>query len=229
MNSLLPEENVAKVGLIAVALSDDVLSNVGQGAWERSGGLEIEQALPAEEYVIVRPIVVHGGNRAEVEQLLRDWCDAPNASARCDLILTVGGDGLSPRDVIPDATEAVIERRCPGLAEHLRQHAAPNGAELAGEGGAAGDEPDSLAKSGAEPASLVLSAEGGERPFVPAALTRAVAGIRGQTLIINLPSCYRRPADALAVILPLLPEALAAVSSPRTKLTGEPTEASRPL
>jgi len=39
---------------------------------------------------------------------------------RVDLALTTGGTGLTPRDVTPEATLAVIERETPGLAEALR-------------------------------------------------------------------------------------------------------------
>lgn len=200
MSSLLPDENQVRVGLLAVAANDNVLSNVGQAAWERSGAQEIEEALPVEEYTIVRPLVIHGGNRAEVEQLLRDWCDATNVSARCDLILTLGGDGPSPRDVVPDATFAVIERHCPGIAEHLRRFGEPTNAELASQG--------------------ILTTDTAEGAFLPAPLTRGVAGIRGKTLIVNLPSCYRKPADALRVMLPLLPEALALIHKQIESTTG---------
>src|SRR5688572_6772189 len=36
------------------------------------------------------------------------------------LVITSGGTGLSPRDVTPEATEAVIERNVPGIAELMR-------------------------------------------------------------------------------------------------------------
>lgn len=38
----------------------------------------------------------------------------------CTLVLTTGGTGLSPTDVTPEATRAVIEREVPGIAEILR-------------------------------------------------------------------------------------------------------------
>jgi molybdopterin adenylyltransferase len=52
--------------------------------------------------------------------LIRDrliaWCD----KMRLDLIVTTGGTGLSPRDVTPDATICVIEKRVPGMEEVIR-------------------------------------------------------------------------------------------------------------
>ena len=47
---------------------------------------------------------------------LRQWADDPTV----DLILTTGGTGLAPRDVIPQATLAVIEYQIPGIPEAMR-------------------------------------------------------------------------------------------------------------
>ena len=38
----------------------------------------------------------------------------------CDLIFTTGGTGLTPDDVTPEATRAVLSREAPGFAEAMR-------------------------------------------------------------------------------------------------------------
>jgi molybdopterin adenylyltransferase len=40
---------------------------------------------------------------------------------KMDLILTTGGTGLGPRDVTPEATEAVADKMVPGFAEEMRR------------------------------------------------------------------------------------------------------------
>jgi molybdenum cofactor synthesis domain-containing protein len=55
--------------------------------------------------------------RARIEERLRHWSDAE----RCELVLTTGGTGLSPSDVTPEATLAVIEREAPGIPEAMRE------------------------------------------------------------------------------------------------------------
>lgn len=73
--------------------------------------------------VVAARAVVSDDTVPIVRQLLA-WCDSDVA----DLVLTTGGTGLSPRDVTPEATRAVIEREATGIAERLR---AVTGAEVA--------------------------------------------------------------------------------------------------
>lgn len=42
----------------------------------------------------------------------------------CDLVFTTGGTGLTPDDVTPEATRAVIDREAPGFAEAMRAEGA---------------------------------------------------------------------------------------------------------
>jgi molybdenum cofactor synthesis domain-containing protein len=56
-------------------------------------------------------------DRAAIEQVLRRH-SAPEADIA--LIFTTGGTGLTPDDVTPEATRAVIDRDAPGFAEALR-------------------------------------------------------------------------------------------------------------
>jgi molybdopterin adenylyltransferase len=97
---------------------------------------------------------------------LEQWCD----DVDLDLILTTGGTGFTQRDVTPEATLRVIQRRAPGLEEAMRA--------------------ESL------------------KHTVHAMLSRAVAGIRGQTIIVNLPGSPKAVRENLAVILPALPHAV---------------------
>lgn len=42
---------------------------------------------------------------------------------KADLLITVGGTSLSPEDVTPEATQMVIDRAIPGMAEEMRRQA----------------------------------------------------------------------------------------------------------
>jgi len=45
---------------------------------------------------------------------------AVRALAGVDLVVTTGGTGLSPRDVTPEATLAIMDRQVPGVSELMR-------------------------------------------------------------------------------------------------------------
>lgn len=51
-----------------------------------------------------------------IRDKLIDICD----SEKANLIITTGGTGFSLRDVTPEATEEVIEKKVPGFSEMLR-------------------------------------------------------------------------------------------------------------
>ncbi|MBI4406070.1 MAG: molybdenum cofactor biosynthesis protein [Deltaproteobacteria bacterium] len=88
----------------------------------------------------------------------------------CDLIITTGGTGLSPRDVTPEATRSIIDREIPGLAELMRAK------------------------------GLIHTPS--------AALSRGICGLRGQTLVVNLPGSTQAVEQGLQSILPILPHAI---------------------
>ena len=69
--------------------------------------------------VAVRSVVPDEPDRIAAK--LARWAD----SGEVDVILTTGGTGLTERDVTPEATQAVLERAAPGIAEALRAGAAP--------------------------------------------------------------------------------------------------------
>ena len=84
----------------------------------------------------------------------------------CDLVLTTGGTGLSPRDFTPEATKEVIEKEIPGISEAMR-------------------------KQSMEKIKFAM-------------LSRAIAGVRGKTLIINLPGSPAAVRDAFEVLRDIL-------------------------
>ena len=82
---------------------------------------------------------------------------------RLHLVLTTGGTGFSPRDVTPEATESVIEKRTPGIPEAMRAE------------------------------SMRITPMG--------CLSRETAGIRGGTLIINLPGSKKASTENFSAVV----------------------------
>jgi molybdopterin adenylyltransferase len=54
---------------------------------------------------------------AELTKVLRELAD----KEACCLIITTGGTGPAPRDITPEATEAVCQKMLPGFGERMRQ------------------------------------------------------------------------------------------------------------
>jgi molybdopterin adenylyltransferase len=84
------------------------------GEREDLSGPAIREALGAAGAVVRSEIVPDEQDR--ISAVLEAWAD----SNEMDLIFTTGGTGLTPRDVTPEATLAILEREAPGIAEALR-------------------------------------------------------------------------------------------------------------
>ena len=81
---------------------------------DSSGDAIVAWAAARGADIVDRTLVPDDSHR--IVPVLLDWCDQD----RVDLVLTTGGTGLSPRDITPEATRAVLEREAPGIAERLR-------------------------------------------------------------------------------------------------------------
>lgn len=136
-----------------------------RGEREDESGVAVREILTGLDARVVKYDIVPD-EKDVISQRLREWVD----ELGIDLIVTTGGTGLSPRDVTPEATLAVVQRIAPGFAEAMRA--------------------ESLKKT---PTAI---------------LSRGVAGIRGASLIINLPGSPKAVRQCLEVILPALPHAM---------------------
>jgi len=153
---LTVDNSIITVGIIiasdagAAGRREDKSGPAAAAAMAQIGALTLETLIVPDEL-------------EQLAQAMRQLADVRG----CDLILTSGGTGFSPRDITPEATLQVIERQVPGLPEAMRA------------------------------ASLQISPH--------AMLSRAIAGIRGKSLIINLPGSPKAVRECLQVIMPALP------------------------
>ena len=151
---------MSKASALVLTISDSAAA----GKREDLSGPEAGRILQ-EAGFDVQGIEVLADDRAAIEFRLRRASEMG-----LDLIVTTGGTGLSPRDVTPEATLAVIDRQVPGLAELMRMEGLKNTPR--------------------------------------AVLSRAVSGICGATLIINLPGSVKAVRECLGAVRPVLGHAV---------------------
>jgi len=174
LNDIVSSNLVLRVGIITVS------DRSSAGLRPDASGPALEGLITTRGWKVVRRLTVPDEVTA-IKKALIHW----TGSGDLDVILTTGGTGFSPRDVTPEATQAVIERAAPGLAEAMRQ------------------------------ASLRITPH--------AMLSRSVAGIRGRTLIVNLPGSPKAAAENLDVIMPVLPHAVQLLrEDPRSEAGHQP-------
>ena len=87
-----------------------------------ASGPALREAVSAQGWLVVRQEIVPD-EFAALSDRLATWSD----SGEIDIILATGGTGFSPRDITPEATQAVIERPAPGMAEAMRASTSPDG------------------------------------------------------------------------------------------------------
>ena len=93
-----------------LTVSDGVIAGTRQDA----SGESLEVLLVGAGYEVVERRAVADGT-ASVARALRDMADG-----FAGLVVTTGGTGFGPRDLTPEGTLRVVERRAPGLAEAMR-------------------------------------------------------------------------------------------------------------
>lgn len=129
-----------------------------EGKREDLSGPAIKEIVEANGYEVVSMIILPD-DQAMLESEMIRICD----NGLADLLLTTGGTGLSPRDCMPEATMAVIERNVPGIPEAMRAY------------------------------SMTITKR--------AMLSRACAGVRKSTLIINMPGSPKAVKESLEYII----------------------------
>ncbi|WP_086315874.1 molybdopterin adenylyltransferase [Campylobacter vicugnae] len=101
---------MAKIGVLT--LSD----RASAGVYADESGIAIQKIL--KEWIIGDLEFIYKVIPDEYDMIvssLEDMC-----KEGCDIVFTTGGTGPAPRDVTPEATEAVCEKMLPGFGELMR-------------------------------------------------------------------------------------------------------------
>lgn len=118
------ERSSARLGRALVVIVDDRVVR-GEHHEDKTGPLVAE--LLEETGFIVDGTVTVAGEAVDIRNALNTA-----VIGGVDLVITVGGTGVSPRDVTPDATQGVLDRPIPGIAEAVRASGLAAGAVDAG-------------------------------------------------------------------------------------------------
>ncbi len=93
-----------------------VLSDAAAGGRrEDRSGPAVRELLEKRGW-LVKALDVLPDDEGRIQTALVAWTEGDD----CDAVFTSGGTGLGPRDVTPEATQAVVEKQVPGLAELMR-------------------------------------------------------------------------------------------------------------
>ena len=92
-----------------------ISDGVAAGEREDASGALLVELLEAEHYEVEHRVVPD--ERPKIAAAIRELAQGAR------LVLTTGGTGVSPRDFTPEATESILDRSVPGIAEALRADA----------------------------------------------------------------------------------------------------------
>lgn len=152
------------------------------GEREDRSGAVVREVLEGAGIEVVRTAIVPDDMEG-LKALLGELC-----ASGLNLVVTTGGTGLSPRDITPEATLAVIDREVPGMAEAMRAE------------------------------SLKVTPH--------AMISRAACGLKGSTLVVNLPGSPNGARECLEVVMPALPHALEVAAGEASECAGGPPKTS---
>jgi molybdenum cofactor synthesis domain-containing protein len=104
------EQRAELVGRALVVVVDD---RTAHGDEDHSGPLVTE--LLTEAGFVVDGVVAVAADEVEIRNALNTA-----VIGGVDLVVSVGGTGVTPRDVTPEATREILDREIPGITEAIR-------------------------------------------------------------------------------------------------------------